>query len=153
MEKINKKGVTLLELVIVMAIIAIGAALMAPGISSWIPHYRLRSATRDIASTMRIAQMRAISNNLTYQISFDSANRSYILQYQDTGGGIINDGDVQVLGNGFQLNTTLAGNIAMFHPDSTITDGSGNTVRTVNIINSKGSQKTIRLEGRRIRIE
>src|SRR4030042_419026 len=142
----NQKGVTLLELIIVMVIIAIGATLMVPGISSWMPHYRLRSATRDIASTMRIAQMKAISNNLTYQVSFDPGNRSYILQYQDTGGGLVNDGDLQVLSNGFQLNTSFAGNIAMFRPDSTITGGS------VNITNPKGSQKTIQLTGRRIRI-
>ena len=55
----NQKGVTLLELIIVMVIIAIGATLMAPGISSWMPHYRLRSATRDIVSTMRVAQIKA----------------------------------------------------------------------------------------------
>jgi prepilin-type N-terminal cleavage/methylation domain-containing protein len=143
----NQKGVTLLELIIVMVIIAIGATLMAPGIGSWIPIYRLKSATRDIASTMRIAQMKAISNNLTYQISFVPGNRSYILQYQDTGGGLVDDGDLQVLSNGFQLNTTFTGNIATFRPDSTITGG------IVNIINSKGSQKTIQLAGRRIRIE
>ena len=143
----NQKGVTLIELIIVMVIIAIGTTLMAPGIGSWIPIYRLKSATRDIASTMRIAQMKAISNNLTYQVSFVPANRSYILQYQDTGGGVVDDGELQTLSNGFQLNTTLAGNIAMFRPDSTITGG------TVNIINTKGSQKTISLAGRRIRIE
>jgi len=142
----NQKGVTLLELIVVMVIIAIGATLMAPGISSWMPHYRLRSATRDIVSTMRIAQIKAISNNLSYQVFFDPGNRSYILQYQDTGGGLVNDGDLQVLSNGFQLNTTFAGNIATFRPDSTITGGS------VNITNPKGSQKTIQLTGRRIRI-
>lgn len=143
----NQKGVTLIELIIVIVIITIGATLMAPGLSSWLPLYRLRSATRDIASTMRIAQMKAISNNLTYQISFVPGNRSYILQYQDTGGGLVDDGDLQILSNGFQLNTTLAGNTAIFRPDSTITGG------IVNIINPKGSQKTIRLAGRRIRIE
>jgi prepilin-type N-terminal cleavage/methylation domain-containing protein len=143
----NQKGVTLLELIIVMVIIAIGATLMAPGISSWMPQYRLKSATRDIVSTMRIAQIKAISNNLTYQVSFDPGNRSYILQYQDTGGGLVNDGDFQVLSNGFQFNTTFAGNIVTFRPDSTITGG------IVNIINPKGSQKTISLAGRRIRIE
>ncbi len=147
----NQKGVTLLELIIVMVIIAIGATLMAPGISSWMPHYRLRSATRDIVSTMRVAQIKAISNNLTYQVSFDPpnspANRSYILQYQDSGGGIINDGDVQVLSSGVQFNTTFVGNIAYFFPDSRVTGGN------VNLNNSKGSQKRISLAGRRIRIE
>jgi prepilin-type N-terminal cleavage/methylation domain-containing protein len=144
----SQKGVTLLELIIVMVIIAIGATLMVPGIGSWMPHYRLRSATRDIASTMRIAQMKAISNNLTYQVSFYPGNRSYILEYLDTMGSPIPDGDLQILSNGFQLNTTLAGNIAMFRPDSTITGTGG----SVNITNPKGSQKTIQLTGRRIRI-
>lgn len=141
----NQKGVTLLELIIVMVIITIGATLMAPGLSSWLPLYRLRSATRDIASTMRIAQMKAISNNLTYQITFDPPNRSFILRY-DTGGTIVNDGDVQVLSNGVQFNTTF-GNIAYFFPDSRVTGGN------VNLNNSKGSQKRISLAGRRIRIE
>lgn len=142
----NQKGVTLIELIIVMVIIAIGATLVAPGISTWMFQYRLRSATRDIGSTMRIAQMKAISNNLTYQISFDPANRSYILQY-DTGGLIVNDGDTQILSREVQFNTTFAGNIATFFPDSRVSAG------VLNLINSKGSQKTIRLAGRRIRIE
>lgn len=146
MNRVDNKGVTLVELIIVMIIIAIGAALVAPGVSSWIPHYRLRNAARDIASTMRVAQMRAISNNLTYQIAFNPGNKSYILQFQNSG-GLVNDGDPQVLSSGFQLNTTRGDNTFQFRPDSTITGGA------VNIINPKGSRKTIRLEGRRIRIE
>src|SRR4030066_1681688 len=90
----NEKGVTLIELIIVMVIIAIGATLMAPGISSWMPHYRLKSATRDLVSTMRIAQMKAISNNLTHEVFFDPPNRSYRLQYTNTGGGTILDGEL-----------------------------------------------------------
>lgn len=143
----NQRGVTLIELIIVIVIIAIGATLLTPGITSWMHHYRLRNATRDIASTMRIAQMKAISNNLTYQIAFDPANNSYLLQYQDTGGAIINEGDVQVLRNGVTFNTTFAGNIALFRADSTVTGGN------VSLTNTKGSQKNIRLAGRRIRIE
>lgn len=142
----NQKGVTLIELIIVIVIIAIGATLLTPGITSWMHHYRLRNATRDMASTMRIAQMKAISNNLTYQIAFDPANRSYILQY-NTGGIIIDDGEVQVLSKGVQFNTTFVGNIAAFFPDSRASVGN------VNLFNSKGSQKRISLAGGRIRIE
>ncbi len=90
--------------------------------------------------------MKAISNNLTYQMSFDPANGSFILKY-DTGGTVVNDGDVQVLSSGVQFNTTFVGNIAYFFPDSRVTGGN------VNLNNSKGSQKTISLAGRRIRIE
>ncbi len=66
-----------------MVIIGIGAVLFIPNIGGWMPSYRLRSATRDIASTMRTAQMKAISTNMRYQVSFPSSV-SYVLQYQDT---------------------------------------------------------------------
>jgi len=51
----KRRGITLIELIIVMAIIAIGAVLVAPNIGAWIPHYRLRSAARDVVSTLRTA--------------------------------------------------------------------------------------------------
>jgi len=146
----NQKGITLIELAIVLVIIAIGATLLAPGIGSWLPHYRLRSTTRDIVSTMRIAQMKSISNNIQYRVSFNPGNRSYILQYRDTMGTWIDESEVKRLETGLQMNTTLAGNIATFFPDSTADTGN------ITLTNTKGSIKTIRLLGSvggRIRIE
>jgi prepilin-type N-terminal cleavage/methylation domain-containing protein len=142
----NQKGITLIELVVVMAIIAIGAVLIAPNIGAWLPNYRLRSATRDLVSTMRVAQMKAISNNLRYQISFDIGNNSYILQYQNTGGAWVNDGAVQTLPTGVQFNTTF-GNIANFFQDSRSTNGN------VILNNTKGTTKTIQLLGTTGRIK
>jgi prepilin-type N-terminal cleavage/methylation domain-containing protein len=144
----NRKGITLIELIVVMVIIAIGALLIAPNIGAWLPHYRIRSAARDLVSTMRVAQLKSISNNLRYQISFDIGNNSYILQYQNTGGAWVNDGTVQTLPTGVQFNTTF-GNIASFFQDSTSTNGS------VILNNTKGTTKTIQLLGTtgRIKIE
>jgi prepilin-type N-terminal cleavage/methylation domain-containing protein len=141
----NQKGITLLELIVVMVIIAIGAVLIAPNIGAWLPNYRLRSATRDMVSTMRVAQMKAISNNLIYQISF-IGNNSYILQYQNTGGAWVNDGAVQTLPTGVQFNTTF-GNIANFFQDSRSTNGN------VILNNTKGTTKTIQLLGTTGRIK
>jgi prepilin-type N-terminal cleavage/methylation domain-containing protein len=141
----NQRGVTLIELIIVLIIIAIGATLTAPNIGGWLPNYRLRSATRDMVSTMRVAQMKAISNNLRYQISF-TANNSYVLQYQNTGGGWIDDGARQTMPTGVQFNTTF-GNIANFFPDSTSSNGN------VVLNNTKGKTKTIQLLGATGRIK
>jgi len=81
--KMNKKGVTLLELIVVMAIIAIGAVLAVPNLGPWLANYRLRSATRDITSTLRTAQMKAVSNNYFYQVDFTGGG--YILRRSSTG--------------------------------------------------------------------
>jgi len=120
----NQKGVTLVELVIVFVIIAIGATLMAPGIGTWLPRYRLMSASRDIVSTMRMAQLRAVSTGLTYQVSFPTGN-SYILQYLNTLGVLVPEGSTQTLPPGITMNTaSLPGAAAVFSSNSTCSGGS-----------------------------
>jgi prepilin-type N-terminal cleavage/methylation domain-containing protein len=143
----NRKGITLIELIVVMVIITIAAVLIAPNIGAWLPYYRLRSATRDMVSTMRVAQMKAISNSLRYQISFDIPNNNYILQYLNTMGNPVPDGVVQTVPTGVQFNTTFPGNIANFFPDSTSTNGN------VILNNTKGTTKTIQLLGTTGRIK
>lgn len=145
----NQKGLTLIELIIVMVIIAIGALLTAPNINSWLTNYRIRSATRDVVSIMRVAQLRAVSNHTLYQVIFDTDHDNYILQYQDTGGAWVREGEIQTLPTGVNFNTTFAGNTITFSPNSATADG------RVTLNNRKGSIKTVRVSGLtgRIKIE
>jgi prepilin-type N-terminal cleavage/methylation domain-containing protein len=117
----NKKGVTLIELVVVFVIIAIAAALIAPNIGGWLPRYRLRSATRDIVSTMRDAQMKAMRKGFQYQVDFNVGSNSYILQYNS--GGLFPDGPVRTAPSGITVINSLPGGIALFNADSTCTPG------------------------------
>jgi type IV fimbrial biogenesis protein FimT len=141
--KMNRKGVTLLELIVVIVIIGIGAVLFAPNIGAWLPNYRLRSAARDVVSTMRTAQMRAVSTNLVYQISFTLPG-SYVLQYQNTG-GVFPEGANQTLPSGISISAiNIAGNNAVFNPNSTSSSGSitlqntRGTVRRLTVTSSTG---------------
>ena len=146
----NRKGVTLIELIVVVAIIAIGAVLTTPNISGWLPSYRLRNATRDVASIMRFAQLKAVSNNIWYRVTFDTANNKYFLEYsQDLGTTWTKEGEDQTLPTGVQFNTTFAGNATTFFTNSTATDGN------VTLNNNKGATRRVRLLGLtgRIRIE
>jgi general secretion pathway protein H len=140
-KKMNGKGITLIELIVVMVIIAIGAALMAPNIGGWLPNYRLRNATRDIASTMRIAQMKAVSNNIPYRVNLNEAEvgaGSYVLQYNS--GGWINDGVIQTLPSGIIISAiTIPAKHAEFNPNSTSSTGS------LTLQNTKGSQRRLTL--------
>lgn len=135
--QVNQRGVTLIELVVVFVIIAIGAALMVPNMGAWLPNYRLRSATRDFVSTMRVAQMRAVSNNLEYRVSI--AGGSYTLQ-RNTLGNWINDGDTKTLPTGVTINSNTFINpasIPLFRPNSSSNGGS------LVLGNTKGGQRTI----------
>jgi prepilin-type N-terminal cleavage/methylation domain-containing protein len=118
----NKKGVTLIELVVVFAIIGIGALLLAPGIGAWMPKYRLRSATRDIVATMRDAQMKAVTNRVQYQVNFNVAPNGYVLQRDS--GGFVDYGARQTAPAGILINTAnLPGGTAVFNPDFTCSAG------------------------------
>ena len=135
----NKNGITLMELIVVMAIIALGAVLMVPNIGAWLPNYRLRTATRDIVSTMRLAQMKAVSTNMSYAVTFDEGNNTYVVQYQTTA-GLKDDGVMQNLPTGITMTADFEGlNSAVFNPNSTASSGA------LRLQNSKGGQKTVTL--------
>ena len=67
----KESGVTLTELMVVLAIIAVGAAISFPLIMSSFPHYSLRSAARNVVKDMRLAQGLAMKQSTGYQIQFD----------------------------------------------------------------------------------
>ena len=139
MKLTNKKGVTLLELIVVFIIIGIAAALMVPNIGAWLPNYRLRSAARDITSTMRTAQLKAVSTNMEYRVFFPNAS-SYVLQRNT--GGFIDDGAPQVIPAGISVDlSNLPENNAQFNPNSTCSIGSV----TLKLTNGKGRPRTITL--------
>ena len=149
----NKKGVTLIELIVVLVIIAIAAALAVPNIAAWLPNYRLRTATRDIVSTMRTAQMKAVTTNLEHRVQFNAEGGSYIVQRRTTAGVLVPDGVSQTIPSGIRLHEIdLDGpdsNEAIFNPNSTSTSGS------VTLRNKRDTEKKIVLFAAtgRIRVE
>lgn len=137
----NRKGVTLIELIVVMIIIGIAAVFFAPNIGAWLPNYRLRSAARDIVSTMRTAQMKAVSTNLQYRVNFNVADvgaNSYCLERN--AGGWVSEGVIQTLPTGVTIaGNTLPNQRAEFNTNSTSSTGS------VTLQNSKGTQRRLTL--------
>ena len=137
--KMNKKGVTLIELIVVFAIIAIGAVLAVPNLGPWLANYRLRTATRDIASNLRTAQMRAVSNNYFYQVDFTGGG--YILRRSSTGldpAPWPAEGVTQTLPTGISIKSnTFSTAKALFSPNSSSNGG------TIILENSKKTQRTI----------
>lgn len=135
----NKKGVTLLELIVVMVIVAIGALALAPNIGTWMTHFRLRGATRDVASILRTAQIKAVSNNIQYRVNFDTGKNEFVLEYQTTA-GFVPEAPGQTLPSGVTFSdVNFSGGVdhAVFNTDSTASAG------RVTLKNTKGTERTI----------
>ena len=64
----NEEGFTIIELIILIAILGIMTAIAIPNIVGRMPTIRVNSAARDLASGMRLARAKAVSESNRYVI-------------------------------------------------------------------------------------
>ena len=65
------RGVTLVEMTMVLVIMGILAALAVPSFIKYLPGIRLKGDARDVASVSKLARMRAVAEGALYGIYFD----------------------------------------------------------------------------------
>ena len=77
MQPVAAAGVTLLELLIVLAIMALGAAMVMPMLGSGVSNTELRSAARQLASGLRLARSEAVAQRRETFLVLDVAGRRF----------------------------------------------------------------------------
>ena len=77
---LNKRGISSMELAVVLALIAIMATMTIPYLGSWLRHYRIVGAARELASSMQDAKLTAIKNNRDSCVEFDPSNNRYCIK-------------------------------------------------------------------------
>ena len=79
----KQSGFTMIEVVVVMALIGIVAAVAIPTFTVWMPNYRLRAATNDLYANMQLAKSGAVRDRNTWAVRFDTTNNSYQILSDD----------------------------------------------------------------------
>jgi Tfp pilus assembly protein FimT len=73
----SSAGITVVELVVVIAIMAILVALGLPSFIQWRQNLAYRDAARNIISELRQAKSQAIATNIKQCVRFDAAGKQY----------------------------------------------------------------------------
>jgi type IV fimbrial biogenesis protein FimU len=74
------RGFSLVEILIVMTIIGITAAIATPNITATIRAYRAGAAARQLMTDLQFAKMGAVSQRVNYRVSFDAGQNRYWIE-------------------------------------------------------------------------
>ncbi|MDF1555839.1 MAG: GspH/FimT family pseudopilin [Deferrisomatales bacterium] len=81
MRRRSPAGFTLVEAMIVVAIIAVMLAVSAPGLLAGLPAMRVNGAARQLLSDLRLARTRSVEQGQWVLVQFDTGADTYLLAY------------------------------------------------------------------------
>lgn len=125
------KGFTLVEMMVVIAIMTIVSAIAVPNFYSYAAGMKLRSASRDLYSTLQSTRMKAVRQNTRWAVEFDAPTPT---NYRVIDCGIDNicgNGDdslripINILQQyaGVSMSQNFAGNRVEFNSEGTCNSG------------------------------
>jgi type IV fimbrial biogenesis protein FimT len=140
MEKQRSKGLTLMELVITLAVLAILLVIATPSLDVFSSAYKLRGAAREVATDLQFARLLAVKENKDFRV--DISPQSYQVVR-------VIDGSV-----------AKSRNMNPDYPNVTLTnisipfDSRGNsTANTVIVTNPRGTKSVTVVSTGRVKIE
>ena len=140
------KGFTLVEILIVIALIGILTAIAAPNISAWVETFKFKNTKREIGITMQLARMKAIARGVEYRVVFDLDAETFSLERGNQADGSdtwIAEGVVSDVSSwadiAFVNSYTTGKRNKQFNPNGTSSTGS------IRLNNAKGEKYKITL--------
>lgn len=155
----SRAGFTLLELMIVVAIIGIASALAAPSYTAWIARYQLREGISEMQHQLVLARMMAVSRNVPVTVTMGLSNGSLQLTTANAATGtVISASQGMSVPQVVMLNvgpspawTTVATATVSFNSMGMRVGGPGPTLnQELALVNSKGVQYALKVTPRGI---
>ncbi|MEJ2183611.1 MAG: GspH/FimT family pseudopilin [Nitrospirota bacterium] len=101
------EGFTLVELLVVLAIMGIVVVAMGFQYDGWIGKHRVESKAREIYADMMNARARAIDRNRVHFVNMPAADTSKFLIYEDSSPSPDGDGSLSTAQDAVVVNTTV----------------------------------------------
>jgi len=138
----NTAGFTLIEALVVMALISVLAGMTAPAVTAGMKRYEVISASQQVAGTIRSARYQAVGKNMILKVRFDypDAGQFQVVDADDAAIGSVQylDDDIQ-FGDFTDLEFSTAGRLTSGVAASiVVTNGDADQDRTVVV--SKNGQ-------------
>jgi prepilin-type N-terminal cleavage/methylation domain-containing protein len=138
----NTAGFTLIEALVVMALISVLAGMTAPAVTAGMKRYEVISASQQVAGTIRSARYQAVGKNMILKVRFDypDVGQFQVVDADDAAIGSVQylDDDIQ-FGDFTDLEFSTAGRLTSGVAASiVVTNGDADQDRTVVV--SKNGQ-------------
>lgn len=145
----DNRGFTLVEMMIVVAVLAILAAIAAPNLKTYMAQRRVSGAARQVMTDLMGARMEAASQNNRFRVFFLDDHRYQILD-DDNNNNTADSGEASTtkdIQNGYYDVTFSASADPIFYPRGTAYG------TTVTLTNSSGSKYVTVAAAGRVKIQ